>query len=301
MKGLRSLTPALGLSRGRLVLLCQLLATAATLGWVPGNPAKLMTMLVIWGLGFGRIRAAELLAMGAVNLLFVLMNSAALKRGIFGFDHPDFLGMPVYEYLMWGFYTLHTIRFLDGEGPRGGLIPVLAAAAAFALPFALIADPALLLAASAVVLAGCIVMFHEPMDLAYAGYMAALGALIEYVGVGDRAMALSRQALRRRAAVVSDDVGRGRLVYAAPDPAAAAAVAEGEPEHEIRLRLSRCSCRRNVVEAGCRSANLISHVPRRLPGIRRPVSVMISPSSGWQSLMLAMRWVSTAQPGCRSP
>ena len=184
MKRLGGFVPAFGVSRARLVLLCQLLATAAALGWVPGNPAKLMTMLVIWGLGFGRIRAGELLAMGAVNLLFVLMNSAALKRGIFGFDRPDFLGMPVYEYLMWGFYTLHTIRFLDGEEPRGGLIPVLAAAAAFALPFALIADPALLLAVSAVVLAGCIVMFHERMDLAYASYMAALGALIEYVGVG---------------------------------------------------------------------------------------------------------------------
>ena len=60
----------------------------------------------------------------------------------------------------------------------------MAAAAAFALPFALIADPGLLLAVSAVVLAGCIVMFHERMDLAYASYMAALGALIEYVGVG---------------------------------------------------------------------------------------------------------------------
>ena len=183
MIGLRSLTPALRLPRRRLVLLGQLLATAATLGWVPGNPAKLMTMLVIWGLGFGRIRTAELLAMGAVNLLFVLMNSAALKRGIFGFDHPDFLGMPVYEYVMWGFYTLHTIRFFDGEGPRGGLILVLAAAAVFALPFAMIADPALLLAASAVLLVACLALFHEPMDLAYAGYMAALGALIEYVGV----------------------------------------------------------------------------------------------------------------------
>jgi hypothetical protein len=70
-------------------LFCQVLATVATLGWVPGNAAKLVTMVVVWGLGFGVIRAAELVAMAAVNLIFVLMNQAALKQGIFAFDHPD--------------------------------------------------------------------------------------------------------------------------------------------------------------------------------------------------------------------
>ena len=80
-------------------LLCQVLATVATLGWVPGNAAKLVTMLVIWGLGFGAIRAAELVAMTAVDLIFVLMNQAALRQGIFPFDYPDFLGMPANEFL----------------------------------------------------------------------------------------------------------------------------------------------------------------------------------------------------------
>jgi hypothetical protein len=183
MRGFDRRVPASGLPWARFALLGQLLATAATLGWVPGNAAKLATMLVIWAVGFRRIRAAELLAMAAVNLLLVVMNAAALNRGIFGFDHPDLLGMPAYEYLMWGYYTLHAIRFLDGEAPRRLLLLASAAAVAFALPFALIADPRLLLAASAVVLAACLALFHEPMDLLYAGYMAVLGALIEYVGV----------------------------------------------------------------------------------------------------------------------
>jgi hypothetical protein len=170
--------------RRKLVLLGQLLATAAALGWMPGNPLKLVTMLIIWRFGFNRIRVDELLAMSAVNLLFVLMNSAALKRGIFVFDHPDLLRMPIYEFFMWGFYTLHTIRFLGGPVPDKRWPIVFAAAIAFALPFATIADANLLLAVSGTVLMGCLIVFHEPMDLAYAGYMAALGALIEYVGVG---------------------------------------------------------------------------------------------------------------------
>ncbi len=167
----------------RLVLLVQLWATVAALGWVPGNPAKLATMLLIWWLGFGGIAVAELAMMFAVNLLFVLMNSAALKRGIFVFDHPDFLGMPAYEYVMWGFYILHTIRLLDGEAPRGSLIRVSVVALLFALPFGLIADPLLLLAGSAALLVFCLALFHERRDLAYAGYMALLGAVIEHVGV----------------------------------------------------------------------------------------------------------------------
>ena len=167
----------------RLTLLAQLGATIAVLGWVPGNRTKLVLMALIWLIGFGRVAAAEWALMAAVNLLFVVMNLAALKRGIFAFDHPDLLGMPVYEYLMWGFYVLHTIRFLDGAPPRGPTIIALTAAGAFAASFATIAAPTLLLLVSGAVLALGIALFHARMDLAYAGYMAALGAAVEYVGV----------------------------------------------------------------------------------------------------------------------
>ena len=167
----------------RFGLLCQLTATVVVLGWIPGNTTKLIAMTVIWAAGFGRIAATEFLMMAGVNLLFAVMNAAALARGIFRFDHPDFFGMPLYEYLMWGFYTLHTIRFLGGEPPRGQRIAALAAAVAFALPFATIADPAYLLLTSTAVLSACFVLFHQRMDLAYAAYMAVLGALIECVGV----------------------------------------------------------------------------------------------------------------------
>lgn len=140
-------------------------------------------MLVIWRLGFGRVRPRELAAMAVVNLFFVLANQAALAKGTFSFDDADFLGMPVYEYLMWGFYTLHAIRFLDGSAPAGGQLLPFAAAAIFALPFALPIDPARLPMVSAALLAACLALFHQRMDFAYAGYMAALGTLFEYVGV----------------------------------------------------------------------------------------------------------------------
>jgi hypothetical protein len=168
--------------RVRFRLLCQVLATIAALGWVPGNAAKLVTMVVIWGLGFRRVRTAELAAMAAVNLLFVVMNQAALKQGIFAFDHPDLLGMPAYEFLTWGFYTLHTIRFLNGAPPQGRWINVLIATVAFAVPFGTIADSDVLFLASASMLVVLFAMYHELMDLAYAGYLAVVGELVEHVG-----------------------------------------------------------------------------------------------------------------------
>ena len=41
-----------------------------------------------------------------------------------------------------------------------------------------------MLAVSGLVLAIGFALFHEPMDFLYAGYMAVVGALIEYVGCG---------------------------------------------------------------------------------------------------------------------
>jgi len=109
----------------------------------------------------------------------------ALERGIFRFRDPDFLGRPIYEFFMWGFYTLHTIRLVDGEPARPPRIMLgLAFAVTFSLPFSLIPDPLLLLAATSAILLLALVAFGGLMDLVYTGYVIALGALIEYVGVG---------------------------------------------------------------------------------------------------------------------
>jgi hypothetical protein len=83
---------------------------------------------------------------------------------------------------MWGFYVLHTIRFVGGRCPPLGLFPALMLAAVFAATFSLIRDANLLLLASATVLAFSLLFYHEREDFIYAGYMIAVGALIEYVG-----------------------------------------------------------------------------------------------------------------------
>ena len=58
----------LALAPKRLLLAAQLLGTVAALGWVPTNAAKLIAVVTIWRLGFGRVSPAELASMTLVNL-----------------------------------------------------------------------------------------------------------------------------------------------------------------------------------------------------------------------------------------
>ena len=169
--------------RERLVLLFQLAATAAVLGWLPGNAIKLTAMVLVWWIGFKRISSRELMIMAGVNVLFSLMDLGALHSGVFRFRHPDLLGLPIYEFFMWGFFTLHALRFVGRmpESPRLTLSLVLAAL--FAVPFATVAQPIVLFYASFIVLIASLAVLREPVDFAYTSYLIAVGCLIEYVGV----------------------------------------------------------------------------------------------------------------------
>jgi hypothetical protein len=167
----------------RIQLGLQLAGTIAILAWVPGNAAKLVAMLVIWRLGFGRVSRAEVVFMIGVNLLFICMNLGALRTGAFRFTSPDALGMPMYEFAMWGFYTLNTIRFLDGMPPGGNRWSALIMAAALAVTFSMVSNPGVLTLLSGIVLAISLALYRERMDFAYAAYMVIMGALIEYAGV----------------------------------------------------------------------------------------------------------------------
>ncbi|MDD5298289.1 MAG: hypothetical protein PHU46_15410 [Rhodocyclaceae bacterium] len=167
----------------RLALLLQLLATALILGWLPGNGLKLAAMLLVWAAGFRRVSGREALMFLGVNLLFAAMNTGALQKGIFRFLHPDVLSMPMWEFFMWGFYTLNALRLIGGEPPRERTRLALTMAVAFSVPYSTVSDPFMLLLVSGVILLVALALFHEPADLAFTGYLIVMGAVIEYVGV----------------------------------------------------------------------------------------------------------------------
>ncbi|MGH7047632.1 MAG: hypothetical protein ACREE2_14720 [Stellaceae bacterium] len=140
-------------------------------------------MAAVWAIGFRRFSRSEFVLMLGIDAIFVLADIGALHNGAFRFATPDFTGLPVFEFFMWGFYTLHTIRFVGGRTPCFAPVTTPIVAVLFALVFATIHDPTLLLLAATAVVAAGFVRFHEPADFAYAGYMVAIGALIEHVGV----------------------------------------------------------------------------------------------------------------------
>lgn len=167
----------------RLLLLAQLALTAAVLCWVPSGIAKLAAFIAIWLLTFTSLRRAELVLYLAVNLLFVGMNVGALRQGVFRFEYPDLLGMPIWEFAIWGFYVLHLVRMIGGPAPDGRILLPLALAVAFALPFSTISDQSALTIVSGLIFIVALGVFHESFDIAYAAYMMVVGAVIEYVGV----------------------------------------------------------------------------------------------------------------------
>lgn len=175
----RSLMP-----RARQAML-QVAVTLTVLAWVPGSATKATVLLALWAMLFAPLRRVEMWMVVGVCLFFTGMNASALKQGIFQFLEPDVLGMPVYELFMWGFYLLHVYRFWGDAArdtkPRTRLAWVLGLV--FAAAFSVITDQSLLFVVTAGLLVVSLAFFHDRLDLAYAGHMVLLGALIEYVGV----------------------------------------------------------------------------------------------------------------------
>ena len=167
----------------RVLLAVQLALTLAILALLPGGWSKLVAFLAVWALTFREISPREFAVYLGVCALFSVMDAMAVRQGVFRFERPDYLGLPVWEFFMWGFYVLHAARALGGPVPAGSLAKSLALAALFAVPFVTLANPWLLLAASGLALAVAFAFFHERSDFVYAAYLAALGALIEYAGV----------------------------------------------------------------------------------------------------------------------
>jgi hypothetical protein len=167
----------------RTILLIQLACTLAVLIWIPGNISKAAALLVLWNITFFPISTRELVFYGIACAFFTAMNALSLKQGIFAFRNPDLLGMPYYEIFMWGFYLLHTMRMLGGSVPKGHRRKVWLITLLFAAAFGGISDQSLLFVVTAGLLILALAFFHEPLDLAYAGYMVILGAAIEYTGV----------------------------------------------------------------------------------------------------------------------
>ena len=170
------------MAKARSIYIVQLILVLLVLALVPTSIGKLAVFVMVWAVTFGRWSKAEIGMFVVACVFFSVMNAMSLKQGIFAFREPDLLGMPWYEFLMRGFYLLHTRRVVDGGAPSPDW-RVFLLAVAYSLAFATIQDQTILFVVTAVLLGAGLAVFHDPLDLSYAGYMVLLGAAVEYTGV----------------------------------------------------------------------------------------------------------------------
>ncbi len=168
---------------GGIIPAVQVAATLGALALPIGNLGKLAAFAAIWTVTFRRASFRELVCYAAICTLFSVMDIMAVHKGVFRFADPDVAGLPFWEFFMWGFLVLHVLRTVGGPPPAPRLRLVVPLAVLFAAPFSTIADPTLLLAVSATLLAIALVFLHDRWDIRYLGYAILLGAAFEYVGV----------------------------------------------------------------------------------------------------------------------
>jgi hypothetical protein len=167
----------------RLLVFLQLPLTLAILVIVPGNLLKTALLVLLWAVTFQRLNRAETVYFGFACFFFTLMNVASLKQGIFRFQNPDIIGLPYYEFFMWGFYLLHSKRLIGGAAPEKINWKAIVIAVLYSVSFSTIQDQSILLLATGTLLAIALLIFHETGDLAHTAYLIVLGAAIEYTGV----------------------------------------------------------------------------------------------------------------------
>lgn len=171
------------ISRPSWLVVAQVPLSLAILVWAPNNVVRVMLLLVTWALTFGRTRRGELIFALVICLFFTGMNTASLQAGIFSFTDPDLLGQPWFEFLMWGFYTLHTLRLLGTAAPRPDSRFIWPLAVLYSACFPILNGGWALLAGTGILLTVGLLRHHERRDLLFVAYFIAMGAAFEYTGV----------------------------------------------------------------------------------------------------------------------
>lgn len=167
----------------KIVLIMQLLLTLFILAFIQNNFYKVSLLLPLWWISFGGLTRKEFLAYLCINIFFVISDIGAIQNGFFKFTNPDFLGLPVWEFFMWGFYLIHTHRLFPAKVPKSLDLKLLMLAIIFSQLFAIIHDRELLLISTSGILLLSLIFYHDKEDIFYCFYLMAVGVATEYVGI----------------------------------------------------------------------------------------------------------------------
>src|SRR4051812_24426210 len=92
--------------------LIQLAVVIVILIAVPGSIGQLVLLFGWWVATLLPLTRIESLVFLIGCAIFIVADILVTSQGIFTFMHADILGLPYYEFGMWGFYYVNGLRFL---------------------------------------------------------------------------------------------------------------------------------------------------------------------------------------------
>jgi hypothetical protein len=163
--------------------LLQLLLTMYWISLPIEGILKVLVLIFWWLLTFWPLKISEILVFIVPCVLYSIGNILSVQKGVFFFKHPDVMGLPYYEYGMWGFYFLHTIRVLKPFEKihfQWRTIPI---AIVFSASFSFSADPQIVPLLSFSTLGILLIFYHSIEDIRFMSYFVLFGMLLEIIGV----------------------------------------------------------------------------------------------------------------------
>ena len=89
--------------------------TLGILAFVPTTLFQTLAFLVVWGLLLAPLALREFILFVVANINFLMLNNIAQHNGLFAFVNPDALGLPYWEFLMWGAFVVMLRRLLPHD------------------------------------------------------------------------------------------------------------------------------------------------------------------------------------------
>jgi len=170
----------------RLRVLSAVVLTGLAVHLIPDRRLTSIVLLVVWWLLFFPLTTTDYLLFPLAAAFFTIQNYVCLKAGLFAFQSHDFLLMPYYEPLLWGFYFISMKRFVFGDAADyapldiRSVVGLVVTSIAFSI-FSSAPRPLLVATAGSTLL--LVTLFHTTSDLACALFALILGFIVELFGV----------------------------------------------------------------------------------------------------------------------
>lgn len=181
---LHEFEPDTAVMNNKLIPPLSLLSTLGLIWLIPSSLALLLILPLLWYISFRPLEREDLLIYIMAGVFIIVQNYAVLRTGAFVFAQQDFLLMPYYEPLLWGFYFLNLKRFFAGQKQVDNLEwRAIAGLVLISLAFGIFSGTSWHTAAVFVAAGILLIFFHRKEDLYFALYTLGMGFVVELFGV----------------------------------------------------------------------------------------------------------------------